>query len=169
MQFFAEDGCNNPSILISSVEYVMLVSSCYCSCMHDSVLYLFEAYDRANGTTLAATSEVAGTTTIGTSIHCDFAIQIPMSIVMVAHVSLVVHHSCAFVVHRSITMSHCRSRCRLVHVSIVQKRNRQHPRRVLPAAVLTRWILITRPQWPWWLSPSARSSAWWWSGCRPRP
>jgi hypothetical protein len=34
-------------------------------------------------------------------------------------VSLVVHHSCALVVHRSIAMSHCRSRCGLVHVSIV--------------------------------------------------
>ena len=73
----------------------------------------------------------------------NFAIRSLMSIVVthvmvahivVTHVSLVVHHSCAFVVHRSITMSHCRSRCRLVHVSIVQKRNRQHPRRVLPAA-----------------------------------
>ena len=75
-------------------------------------------------TTLAATSEVAGTTTIGMSVHCDFAIRSPMSIVMVAHVmvahvALVVHHSCAFVVHWSIVMSHCRSRCGLVHVSIV--------------------------------------------------
>ena len=76
-------------------------------------------------TTLAATSEVAGTTAIGTSVHCNFAIRSLMSIavvthVMVAHVvTLVVHHSCTSVVHRSIAMSHCRSRCRLVHVSIV--------------------------------------------------
>ena len=80
-------------------------------------------------TTLSATSEVAGTTAIGTSVHCDFAIRSLMSIVvvthvvvthvMVAHVALVVHYSCALVVHRSITMSHCRSRCGLVHVSIV--------------------------------------------------
>ena len=75
-------------------------------------------------TTLAATSEVAGSTAIGTSIHCNFAIRCSMSIVVVthvvdAHVALVVHHSCALVMHRSITMSHCRSRCGLVHVSIV--------------------------------------------------
>ena len=71
-------------------------------------------------TTLTATSKVAGTTTIGTSVHCDFAIRSPMSIVVVAHVTLVVHHSCVLVVHRSIAMSHCRSkRCGLVHVSIV--------------------------------------------------
>ena len=66
-------------------------------------------------TTLAATSKVAGTTAIGTSVHCDFAIRCSMSIVvvsqvMVAHVALVVHYSCALVVHRSIAMSHCRSR-----------------------------------------------------------
>ena len=80
------------------------------------------------------TSEVAGTTAIGTSVHCNFAIRSLMSIlalqasfdravvvthVVVAHVALVVHHSCALVVHRSIVMSHCRSRCGLVHVSIV--------------------------------------------------
>ena len=76
-------------------------------------------------TTLAATSEVAGTTAIGTSVHSNFAIRSLMSIivvthVVVAHVDLVVHHSCASVVHRSMTMSHCRSRrCGLVHVSIV--------------------------------------------------
>ena len=81
---------------------------------------------------------------IGAGVLSNFAIRSLMSIVMVAHimvahvVPLVVHHSCALVVHRSIAMSHCRSRCRLVHVSIVQKRNRRHPRRVLPAAVLTR-------------------------------
>ena len=88
-------------------------------------------------TTLAATSaldlwslatggtqEVAGTTAIGTSVHSNFAIRCPMSIVVVthvvvAHVTLVVHHPCASVVHRSIVMSHCRSRCGLVHVCIV--------------------------------------------------
>ena len=83
---------------------------------------------------LAATSKVAGTTAIGTSVHSDFAIRSLVSIVVthivVAHiVTLVVHHSCALVVHRSIlarqasfsraVMSHCRSRCGLVHVSIV--------------------------------------------------
>ncbi len=55
----------------------------------------------------------------------NFAIRSLMSIVvthvMVAHiVVLVVHHSYASVVHRSMTMSHCRSRrCGLVHVNIV--------------------------------------------------
>ena len=75
-------------------------------------------------TTLAATSEVAGTTAIGTSIHCNFAIRSPMSIVMVphvvvAHVSLFVHHSCASVRHWSRIVLCDRSRCGLVHVSIV--------------------------------------------------
>ena len=77
------------------------------------------------------TSEVAGTTTIAASVHSDFAIRSLMSIAVVAHVvTLVVHHSCDLVVHRSIlarqasfsraVMSHCRSRsCGLVHVSIV--------------------------------------------------
>ena len=68
---------------------------------------------------------MAGTTAIGTSVHCNFAIRSLMSSVVVthvvvAHVALVVHYSCALVVHRSIAMSHCRSRrCGLVHVSIV--------------------------------------------------
>ena len=71
------------------------------------------------------TSEVAGTTVTVSSVHCNFAIRSLMSVVvthvMVAHiVTLVVHHSYASVVHRSMTMSHCRSRrCGLVHVSIV--------------------------------------------------
>ena len=69
------------------------------------------------------TSKVAGTTMIVAGVLSNFAIRSLMSIVvthvMVAHVSLVVHHSCALVVHRSIVMSHCRSRCGLVHVSIV--------------------------------------------------
>ena len=75
-------------------------------------------------TTLAATSEVAGTTAIGTSIHCNFAIRCPMSIVVVthvvvAHVTLVVHHSCTSVWHRSRIVLGNRSRCGLVHVCIV--------------------------------------------------
>ena len=76
---------------------------------------------------------MAGTTVIVAGVHSDFAIRSLMSIVvahvMVAHVALVVHHSCALVVHRNIlarqasfgraVMSHCRSRCGLVHVSIM--------------------------------------------------
>ena len=74
------------------------------------------------------TSKVAGTTMIVAGVLSNFAIRSLMSIVVthvmvahivVAHMSLVVHHSCALVVHRSIVMSHCRSRCGLVHVSIV--------------------------------------------------
>ena len=84
------------------------------------------------------TSKVAGTTMIVAGVLSNFAIRSLMSIVVthvmvahivVAHVSLVVHHSCALVGHRSIlarqasfsraVMSHCRSRCGLVHVSIV--------------------------------------------------
>ena len=63
---------------------------------------------------------MASTTVIAVSVHSNFAIWSLMSIVMVAHVFLVVHYSCALVVHWSIVMSHCRSRrCGLVHVSIV--------------------------------------------------
>ena len=72
------------------------------------------------------TSEVAGTTVIAASVHSNFAIWSLMSIV-VTHI--VVAHIVNLVVHRSIlarqasfsraVMSHCRSRCGLVHVSIV--------------------------------------------------
>ena len=69
------------------------------------------------------TQEVAGTTTIGTSVHSNFAIRSLMSIVVthvvVAHVALVVHHSCASVWHRSWIVLCNRSRCGLAHVSIV--------------------------------------------------
>ena len=75
-------------------------------------------------TTLAATSKVAGTTAIGTSVHCDFAIRSLMSIVVthvvVAHiVTLVVHHSCASVRHWSRIVLCNRSRSGFTHVSIV--------------------------------------------------
>ena len=65
---------------------------------------------------------MAGTTVVivSMSVLSNLAIRSLMSVVVVAHiVTLVVHHSCALVVHRSIVMSHCRSRCGLVHVSIV--------------------------------------------------
>ena len=72
---------------------------------------------------LAATSKVAGTTTIGTSVLSNLAIRSLTSIiithVMVAHVAFVVHQSCTLVWHRSIATYLCRSRCGLVHVSIV--------------------------------------------------
>ena len=72
---------------------------------------------------------MASTTVIAASVHSNFAIRSLMSIVVTHIVTLVVHHSCALVVHWSIlarqasfsraVMSHCQSRCRLVHVSIV--------------------------------------------------
>ena len=71
---------------------------------------------------------MAGTTAIGTSVHCNFAIRSLMSIVVthvmvahivVAHVALVVHYSCTSVRHWSRIVLCNRSRCGLVHVSIV--------------------------------------------------
>ena len=75
-------------------------------------------------TTLAATSEVAGTTAICTSVHSNFAIRSLMSIVVVthvvvAHVTLVVHHSCASVRHWSRIVLCNGGRSGLAHVSIV--------------------------------------------------
>ena len=65
------------------------------------------------------TSKVAGTTVIVAGVLSNFAIRSLMSIVvthiMVAHVSLVVHHSCA---SRRIVLCN-RSQCGLVHVGIV--------------------------------------------------
>ena len=66
------------------------------------------------------TSKVAGTTVVGTSVHCNFAIRSLMSIAVVAHVvTLVVHHSYASVRHWSRIVLCNRSRCGLAHVSIV--------------------------------------------------
>ena len=80
---------------------------------------------------------MAGTTVVivSMSVLSNLAIRSLMSVVVVAHivvahiVTLVVHHSCALVVHRSIlarqasfgraVVNLCRSRCGLVHVSIV--------------------------------------------------